>query len=164
MGRLRHIGFGVSAALLIATAALGCAGFAAAAADASVYASALQKIFGDLDAHGVTMAFGGPIAVPLGVAKPGQTVQVEELPPVRMNSDLVYVFERFRDGSGCIILQFTTSGFVALRFDKDFEFVAGATQRPGQPVAVLSGAAAEEVVAKEMQDCETIASRLTTSR
>jgi hypothetical protein len=163
MKKVRQISFGLSAKLLIAVAVLGYSGFAAAAGVASDYASALQKIFANLDAEGVDMTFGGPIAAPLGLAQHGQSVAVHELPPVRANStDVVHVFYRFKDGSGYIIVRFTPSGFVALRFDKSFNFVAGAIQNYGQPAAVLSGAAAEDILSQELHDCKTIASRLTT--
>jgi hypothetical protein len=160
MEEVRQFSFGLCAKLFIAVTILGCTGFAAGAGDAS-YASALQKIFLNLDAEGVDIKFGGPIAVPLGIAQNGQTVEVHELPPVRTSSvDVVHVFERLNDGSGYIILRFTESGFVALRFDKDFNFAAGAIQRYGQPAAALSGAAAESMLSEELHDCETIASRL----
>src|ERR1700739_2880856 len=111
MMRVRQIGFGLAANLVIAFTMLGCIGSAAAAAAAdetSDYAAALQKIFTDLDAQGVDIPFGGPIAAPLGIAlKQGQTVQVHELPPVKTNSiDVVHVFNRLKDGSGYIIVRF----------------------------------------------------------
>jgi hypothetical protein len=160
--KVRHTGFGLSAKLLIVVILLGCTGFASATGEASEYASALQKIFANFDAQGVDIAFGGPIAVPLGIGQRGQTVQVHELPPFRTSSmDVVHVFERLKDGSGYIILRFTRSGFVALRFDKNFDFVAGAIQRYGQPAAALSGAAAEDALRQELRDCQTIASSLT---
>jgi hypothetical protein len=81
-----------------------------------------------------------------------------------MNAELVYVFDRLKDGSGCIILRFTPSGYVALRFDKSFAFVAGAMQAYGKPLVALSGAAAADILKDELHDCETIASRLTSSR
>lgn len=163
MKKVRQIGFALSANLIIATAMLGCPGFAAAAGEASDYAAALQKIFTDLDAQGVDIPFGGPIAAPLGIAlKQGQTVQVHELPPVKTNSiNVVHVFNRLKDGSGYIIVRFTPSGYVALRFDKSFNFVAAAVQDYGKPAAVLSGAAAQDMLSRELHDCETIAGRLT---
>jgi hypothetical protein len=158
--KLRQIGFGVSANLVIAIALLGYMGFAAAAGETSEYAAALQKIFTALDAEGVDIPFGGPIAAPLGIVQ--KTVQVHELPPVRTRSmDVVHVFNRLTDGSGYIIVRFTPSGFVALRFDQNFDFVAAAIQRYGQPAAVLSGAAAEDALTQELHDCEAIAGRLT---
>lgn len=161
MGKVRQIGFGLSAKLVIAVAMLGCTGIAAAAADASQYAAALQKIFVDLDAQGVDIPFGGAIAAPLGLTQ--RIVAVHELPPFRMSSkDVVHVFNRFKDGSGYVILRFTASGYVALRFDKNFDFVAAAIQRYGQPAAALSGAEAQDMLGKELSDCEAIASRLAT--
>ncbi len=159
MEKGRQIGCGLAARLVIAVAMLGCAGFAAAAGDASEYAAALQKIFMDLGAQGVDIPFGGPIAAPLGIAQ--KIVTVHELPPVRTGSaDVVHVFNQLKDGSGYIIVRFTASGYVALRFDKNFDFVAAAVQRYGQPAAVLSGAAAKDVLSRELRDCEAIASRL----
>jgi hypothetical protein len=160
--KLRQIGFGLSANLITTFAMLGCMGFAATAGEPSQYAAALQKIFDDLDAEGVDIPFGGPIAAPLGIAlKQGQTVQVHELPPVRTSSlDVVHVFNRLKDGSGYIIIRFTPSGYVAMRFDKTFKFVAAGVQKYGQPAAELSGAAAEDMLSRELNDCEAIASRL----
>jgi hypothetical protein len=163
--KVRHIGFGLAAKLLIAVTLVGYSGLAATAGDASRFASAMQKIFADFDAQGVDIAFGGPIAAPLGIAQRGQTVEVHELPPFRTSSmDVVHVFERLKDGSGYIILRFTPSGFVALRFDKNFDFVAGAIQRYGQAAAALSGAAAEDALGQELRDCQTIAGNLTAHR
>lgn len=163
MKKLRQIGFGLSANLIIASAMLGSLSFAAVAGGASEYAAALQKIFTDLDAQGVDIPFGGPIAAPLGIAlKQGQTVQVHELPPVKTNSiNVVHVFNRLKDGTGYIIVRFTPSGYVALRFDKSFDFVAAAVQDYGKAAAVLSGAAAQDALSRELHDCEAIASRLT---
>lgn len=163
MKELRQISFGLSANLITAFAMLGCINFAALAGGPSDYAAPLQKIFAELDAQGVDIPFGGPIAAPLGIAlKQGQTVQVHELPPAKTYSpDVVHVFNRFKDGSGYIIVRFTPSGYVALRFDKNFKFVAAGVQTYGQPVAGLSGAAAEDMLSRELHDCETIASRLT---
>lgn len=163
MKKLRQIGFGLSANLITAFAMLGCMGFAATAGEPSDYAAPLLKIFNDLDAQGVDIPFGGPIAAPLGIAlKQGQTVRVHELPPAKTYSpDVVHVFNRLDDGSGYIIVRFTPSGYVALRFDKSFKFVAAGVQKYGQPVAELSGAAADDMLSRELHDCETIASRLT---
>jgi hypothetical protein len=159
VGNVRHIGFGLSAGLVVAAVMLGYAGFAAAAGEVSEYASALQKIFVNLDAQGVDIPFGGPIAAPLGIAK--QLVQVHELPPVRTSStDVVHVFNRFDDGSGYVVVRFTPSGYVALRFDKDFNFVRAAIERYGQPPAALSGDAAKDILSQEMRDCKTIANHL----
>lgn len=62
-------------------------------------------------------------------------VLAEELPPLRMNADLVYVFDRLKVGSGCIILKFTPSGYVPLPLDENFAFVAGAMRPFGRPIA-----------------------------
>jgi hypothetical protein len=160
MEKACQIGFGHSAKLVIAVAMLVYGGLAAAAGDGSEFAAALQKIFVNLDAEGVDIPFGGPIAAPLGIAQ--KIVQVHELPPVRTSSmDVVHVFNRLKDGSGYIIVRFTASGYVALRFDKNFDFVAAAIQRYGQPPAALSGAAAKDLLSQELLDCEAIASRLT---
>lgn len=163
MRKLRQISFVLSANLIAAFAILGCMSFAVVAGESADYAAALQKIFADLDAQGVDIPFGGPIAAPLGIAlKQGQTVQVHELPPAKTYSpDVVHVFNRLKDGSGYIIVRFTPSGYVALRFDTTFNFVAAGVQTYGQPVAVLSGAAAEDMLSRELHDCETIANRLT---
>lgn len=156
----RQVGFSPVAKLALAVAMLGCVGFAAFAGNASEYAAALQKIFLHLDAEGVDIPFGGPIAAPLGFTQ--KTVTVHELPPVRTSSmDVVHVFNRLKDGSGYIVVRFTPSGYVALRFDKDFDFVAGAMLRYGQPAAALTGAAAEDALSQELHDIEAIANRMT---
>ena len=164
MKKLRQTGFGLAAKLLIAIAALGStAAFAAPAGETSAYAAALQKIFVSLDAEGVDIPFGGPIAAPLGIAKP--LVTVHELPPVRPSSlDIVYVFNELADGSGYVVIKFTASDYVAVRLDKNFNFVAAAEQRYGQPAAALSGATAEALLSQELRDWQTIASRLDTHR
>jgi len=163
MEKLREIGFGLAARLVIAVAALGCTAFAAAAGETPEYAAALQKIFVSLDAEGVDMPFGGPIAAPLGIAQ--AAVTVHELPPVRPGStDVVYVFDQLKDGSGYIVVKFAASDYVAVRLDKNFKFVAAAEQRYGQPAAALSGAAAEDLLSQELRDWQAIASRLATHR
>lgn len=163
MERLHQIGLGLAAKLVIAVAVLGGAAFAAAAEETSQYAAALQKIFASGDAEGVDIPFGGPIAAPLGIAQPA--VIVHELPPVRPSSlDVVYVFNQLKDRSGYIVVRFTASEYVALRFDKNFNFIAAAVERYGQPVAALSGAAAKDLLSHQARDWETIASRLSASR
>ena len=161
MNKIREIGFGLAARLVIAVALLGCAAFAAGAGEASASAVALQKIFASLDAEGADIPFGGPIAVPLGFAQPA--VIVHELPPVRARLvDVVHVFNELKDGSGYIVIKFTASGYVAVRLDKNFNFMAAAEQRYGQPAAALSGAAAEDLLSHELRNWESIASRLST--
>lgn len=161
MKKMRQTGFGLSATLIIAAIMLGYMGFPATADDASKYMSALKKIFVGLDAEGVDMTFGGPIAAQLGIGQHGPA-EVRELPPVKSSSaDIVHIFYRVEDGSGYIVVRFTASGFVALRFNQNFDFVAAAIELNGQPAAALSGGAAEEVLRRELRDCQTIASRLT---
>lgn len=163
MEKVRQIGFGLAAKLVLAVGVLGCAAFAAAAGETSEYAAALQKIFASLDAEGVDIPFGGPIAAPLGIAQ--AAVTVHELPPVRPSSmDVVYVFNELKDGSGYIVVKFTASDYVAVRLDKNFNFIAAAVERYGQPVAALSGAAAEDLLSQELRDWQTIANRLSTPR
>jgi hypothetical protein len=132
--KLRHIGFGLSATLLMALPALGCTGFAAAAAADSVCASALQKIFVNLDAHGAEWrsAARSPFrwALPNPVRRAGRRAAA-----ATKNADLVYVFDRLKVGSGCIILKFTPSGYVPLPLDENFAFVAGAMRPFGRPIA-----------------------------
>ena len=163
MEKVRQIGFGLGAKLVIALAVLGCIAFAAAAGETSESAVALQKIFASLDPEGADIPFGGPIAAPLGIAQPA--VIVHELPPVRARSmDVVHVFNELKDGSGYIVIKFTASGYVAVRLDKNFKFMAAAEQRYGQPAAALSGAAAEDLFSHELHDWQTIAGRLSTHR
>lgn len=161
MEYMRQIGFGLSAKLLITVTVLCWAGYAAAAQIVSEYAPALQTIFAALDAKGVDMTFDGPIAAPLGIAPGRRTVKVHEVPPVRTN-EVVHLFYQLTDASGYIVVRFIASDFVALRVDKNFDFVTGAIQRNGQPAAALSGAAVESVLTEEMRDCDAIASRLAT--
>ena len=159
MEKLRQIGFGLVAKLIIAGAVLGAAAFAAFAGGTPQYAAALQKIFDDLDSEGVNIPFGGPIAAPLGMAQ--RLVTVHELPPVRPSSaDVVYVFNRLTDGSGYIVVRFKASGYAAVRLDKNFDFVAAAVQRYGQAAAALSGTASEDMLSREVRDWQTIAGRL----
>ena len=163
MQTMRRIGGGLAAALMIAAMTLARPGLAAAASDASAYAPALQKIFKALDAKGADMTFGGPIAVPLGISRHGEAVAARELPPVRTNAaddDVVYLFYRLEDGRGYIVVKFTKSGFAALRFDQNFNFVAAATEPDDQPAGALSAVAAEKMLSGELHDWETIASRL----
>jgi hypothetical protein len=163
MEKLRQIGFGLAARLVIAVAVPGGAALAGAAGEPPEYAAVLQKIFASLDAEGVDIPFGGPIAAPLGIAQ--SAVTVRELPPVRPSSmDLVYVFNELKDGSGYIVVRFTPSEYAALRLDKNFNFIAAAIERYGQPVAALSGAAAEDLLSQELRDWQTIASRLSAPR
>lgn len=160
MRRVRQIGFGLSAALLIAGIVLGRASFAAAAGGASEYASVLQKIFADFDSDAANIKFGGPIAVPLGIVRQGQTVAVRELPPMRTEADrVVHIFYRLEDGSGYIVVRFTTAGIAALWFDRNVEFVAGAIQPYNQPAVALSGAAADKMLSSELSDWETLLGR-----
>jgi hypothetical protein len=161
MEKMRQAGCGFLAKLVIAVIILGYIGGTAVAGMASQYASALKKIFVNLDAEGVDMTFGGPIAAPLGWAQRGQTVAVHELPPVRSSSDVVHIFYRLEDGSGYIVVRFTPSGFLALRFNQDFDFVAAAVEPNDQPAAALSGAAAEDALSNELRACEAIASKFT---
>ena len=164
MKKPRQIGFGLAAKLLIAAAALGsAAALAVPAKETSEYAAALQKIFVSLDAEGVDIPFGGPIAAPLGIAQPA--VIVHELPPIRPSSmDIVYVFNQLKDDSGYIVVKFTASDYVAVRLDNNFNFIAAAEQHYGQPAVALSGAAAEDLLSQELRDWQTIASRLSTHR
>lgn len=163
MEKIRQAGFGLLAKLVIAVTVLGYVGGTAVAGIASQYASALKKIFVKLDAEGVDMKFGGPIAVPLGWAQHGQSVEVHELPPVKSSSsDAVHIFYRLEDGSGYIVVRFTESGFLALRFNQNFDFVAAAVEPNGQPATALSGAAAEDALSSELRACEAIASHFTT--
>lgn len=157
--KIRQIGLGLVAGLVIAAAMFGGAAFAASGGETPEYAGALQKIFASLDAEGANIPFGGPIAPPLGLTRP--LVTVHELPPVRTRSmDVVHVFTRIEDGSGYIVIRFTASGYVALRLDRDFNFVAAAAQRYGQPAVALTGAAAEDLLSQESQEWQTIAARL----
>lgn len=161
MPKVCQIGFGLSAALIIAATMLGRTGFAAAAGDASEDASVLQRIFVNLSAKGVDMPFGGPIAASLGIVQRGKTVEVSELPPVKTNAgDVVHIFFQLENGSGYIVARFTASGIVAFLFDRNFEFVAAAIQRNGQPAAKLSGVAVANMLSQEIGDCKIIASRL----
>jgi hypothetical protein len=162
MRTMQRIGCGLSAALMIAAMALGRPGFAAAAVDASPYAPVLQKIFATLDAKGADMTFGGPIAVPLGISRHGEPVAARELPPIRtdVTGNVVYLFYRLEDGSGYIVVKFTKSGFAALRFDQNFDFVAAATEPDGQPAAALSAAAAATMLGQELHDWQAIDERL----
>jgi hypothetical protein len=162
MEKMRQAGFGLLAKLVIAVTVLGYVDGTAVAGIASQYASALKKIFVNLDAEGVDMKFGGPIAAPLGWAQHGQTVAVHELPPVKSSSpDAVHIFYRLEDGSGYIVVRFTSAGFLALRFNQDFDFVAAAVEPNDQPAAALSGAAAQDALSSELRACEAIASKFT---
>jgi hypothetical protein len=159
MKKRRKVGIGLAANLVLAGAMLGSAACAAAASQNPESAAALKKIFLKLDAEGADIPFGGPIAAPLGMA-PG-LITVHELPPLRPSSaDLVYVFNRVVDGSGYIVVTFRSSGYAAVRLDKNFDFVAAAAQQYGHPAATVSGAAAEDMLSREERDWQTIANRL----
>lgn len=161
MRTVRQTGFGLSAALVIVAIVLGRGGHAAAAASASQSALLLQKIFATFESEGANIAFGGPIAVPLGMAQHGETLPVRELPPLRTKEDgVVHLFYRLDDGSGYVVVRFTEGGIAALRFDRDVVFVAAAVEPHGQPATALTGDAADKMLASELQDWDTIVSGL----
>ncbi len=161
MRTARRFGFGLSAMLVIAATVLGRHGHAAAAGGSPQYASVLQKIFANFDSDAADIAFGGPIAVPLGMGQ-GKAVPARELPPLRTTEDgVVHVFYRLDDGSGYIVVRFTEAGIAALRFDQNVNLIAAAVQPQGQPAVALSAAAADKMLSGELHDWETIVSRLT---
>ncbi len=164
MRTVRQTGFGLSAALAIAAILVGREGGAAAASSAAQSASLLQKIFAAFESEGANIAFGGPIAVPLGMAEHGETLPVRELPPLRTKEDgVVHVFYRLDDGSGYVVVRFTEGGIAALRFDRDIAFVAAAVEPNGQPATAVTGDAADKMLASELHDWQTIVSGLTPS-
>jgi hypothetical protein len=162
MGTMRQIGFGFSAALIIAAMTFGRQGFAApAATDTSPYAPVLQKIFATLDVKGADIGFGGPIAVPLGISPHGEAVPARELPPIKTDAqEVVYLFYRLEDGSGYIVARFAKGGFTAVRFDQNYNFVAAAAEPNGQPAAALSTEAAQTMLSQELRDWQAIDERL----
>jgi hypothetical protein len=162
MRTMLQIGFGFSAALMIAAMTFGRLGLAApAATDTSPYAPVLQKIFATLDAKGADMTFGGPIAVPLGISPRGEAVPARELPPIKTDAQaIVYLFYRLEDGSGYIIARFAKGGFTAVRLDANFNFVTAATEPNGEPAVALSTEAAQTMLSQELRDWQAIDERL----
>jgi hypothetical protein len=162
MAIICRIGFGFSAALMVAAMMLGCPTFAApAATDTSPYAPVLQRIFVTLDAKGADMTFGGPIAIPLGISPHGEAVPARELPPIKTDAQaVVYLFYRFEDDSGYIVARFAKGGFTAVRFDANFNFVTAAAEPYGQPAAALSTEAAQTMLSQELRDWQAIDERL----
>jgi len=161
MRTVRQTGFGLSVALAITAILVGREGGAAAAGSASPSASLLQKIFARFESKGADIAFGGPIAVPLGMAPHGETLPVRELPPLRTKEDgVVHVFYRLDDGTGYVVVRFTEGGVAALRFDRDVVFVAAAVEPNGQTATALTGDAADKMLVGELHDWQTIVSGL----
>jgi hypothetical protein len=162
MWTMRQIGFGFSAALMIAAMMLGRPGLAApAATENSPYAPVLQRIFATLDAKGADIGFGGPIAVPLGISKHGEPVAARELPPIKTDAqEVVYLFYRLEDGSGYIVARFAKGGFTAVRFGANFNFVTAAVEPNGQAAAALSAEAAQTMLSQELRDWQAIDERL----
>lgn len=157
--KLRHIGFGLSATLLMALPALGCTGFAAAAAADSVCASALQKIFVNLDAHGAEWrsAARSPFrwALPNPVRRAGRRAAAATN---ECRSRL-----RVRSTQGWQRLHHSQVHAVRLcaaAVRRELRVCCGchAAFRPAD--RCLSGAAAEDILNDELHDCETIASGL----
>ena len=137
----------------------------AVAGDASEYASVLQTIFSRLQTNGFDMKFSGPIAATLGVAQEGQNAIVRELLPERSNSTgITHIFFQLKDGTGYIVVRFSTTKMVALRFNQNFDFIAAAVQSYGRPAALLSGAPVQKMLSRELAEWRTIANRISAGR
>ena len=137
----------------------------AVAGDASEYASVLQTIFSRLQANGFDMKFSGPIAATLGVAQEGQNAIVRELPPVRSDSTgIIHVFFQLKDGTGYIVVRFSTTKMIALRFNQNFDLIAAAVQSFGRPAALLSGTPVQKVLTRELREWSAIARRISAGR
>lgn len=161
--RARRIGFGVLVAAIVASVA-GLPG-QAATGNTSVYAPVLQAIFSNLQAKGFDMTFGGPIAAPLGFAGHNPTLIVRELTPVRDDATgIVRVFYGLEDGSGYIVVRFSSTGFVAWRFDRDFNCLAAATSSYDGRASALSDASMTAMLGQEMPVWRAIAQRMNQQR